>query len=70
MPRANWDFIGNVYTPIPPINEQQAIVDFLDEKCSKIDESIEQKQILIKQLEEYKQSLIYECVTGKKQIIE
>lgn len=69
MPRANWDFIGNLYIPTPPFSEQQAIADFLDEKCSKIDQTIEQKQTLIKQLEEYKQSLIYECVTGKRCVI-
>ena len=54
---------------IPPLQEQQAIADFLDEKCSKIDQTIEQKQTLIKQLEEYKQSLIYECVTGKRCVL-
>ena len=55
-----------IYIPKIPISEQQAIADFLDEKCSKIDQTIEQKQVLIQQLEEYKQSLIYECVTGKR----
>ena len=55
---------------VPSIENQQQIADYLDEKCSKIDESIQQKQVLIKQLEEYKQSLIYECVTGKRKIIE
>ena len=51
---------------VPSIENQQQIADYLDEKCSKIDESIQQKQVLIQQLEEYKQSLIYECVTGKR----
>ena len=51
---------------VPSINRQKEILLFLDEKCSKIDQTIEQKQTLIKQLEEYKQSLIYECVTGKR----
>lgn len=69
MPRANWDFIGNLHTPFPPLHEQQQIADFLDEKCLKIDQTIEQKQALIKQLEEYKQSLIYECVTGKRCVL-
>ena len=55
--------------PLPPLYEQQAIADYLDEKCSKIDQTIEQKQVLIKQLEEYKQSLIYECVTGKRRVL-
>ena len=54
--------------PFPEKHIQQAIADYLDEKCSKIDETIEQKELLIKQLEEYKQSLIYECVTGKREV--
>lgn len=58
--------LNNTYLIIPSLQEQQAIADYLDEKCLKIDEAIEQKQTLIKQLEEYKQSLIYECVTGKR----
>ena len=49
--------------------EQQAIADYLDEKCEKINQTIEQKELLIKQLEEYKQSLIYECVTGKRRVL-
>ena len=54
---------------IPPFHEQQAIANYLDEKCSKIDQTIEQKELLIQQLEEYKQSLIYECVTGKRRVL-
>lgn len=61
--------IGEFSIPLPQLQEQQAIADFLDEKCSKIDQTIEQKQTLIKQLEEYKQSLIYECVTGKRCVL-
>ena len=60
------DDLLNIPYVCPPIHEQQAIANYLDEKCSKIDQTIEQKQTLIKQLEEYKQSLIYECVTGKR----
>ena len=55
---------------VPSIENQQQIADYLNEKCSKIDQTIEQKQVLIKQLEEYKQSLIYECVTGKIEVRE
>ncbi len=61
--------LKNLPVLIPPLLEQQAIADFLDEKCSKIDQTIGQKQVLIKQLEEYKQSLIYECVTGKRCVL-
>ena len=62
----NNETIQNYHIPLPPIHEQQAIADYLDEKCSKIDQIINRKQIFIEQLEEYKQSLIYECVTGKR----
>ena len=61
--------LKNIYLPIPPLHEQQQIADFLDEKCSKIDQLIEDKQRLIEELKAYKQSLIYECVTGKKEIV-
>ena len=54
--------------PLPPINEQEDIANYLDDKCSQIDSIIEEKQSLIEKLEEYKKSLIYEYVTGKKQV--
>ena len=47
---------------------QQEIIVYLDKKCTAIDTAIEQKQNLIEKLTEYKKSLIYECVTGKKEI--
>ena len=47
---------------------QQEIIVYLDKKCTVIDTAIEQKQKLIEKLTEYKKSLIYECVTGKKEI--
>ena len=49
-------------------NTQQEIIEFLDKKCSAIDVTIEQKQNLIEKLTEYKKSLIYECVTGKRNV--
>ena len=61
--------MANILLLIPPLNEQQAIANYLDGKCSKIDQMIEQKQVFINQLEEYKQSLIYECVTGKRCVL-
>lgn len=45
---------------------QQEIIEYLDKKCTAIDSAIEQKQKLVEKLTEYKKSLIYECVTGKK----
>lgn len=51
-----------------PIEIQQAIADYLDEKCAEIDSLIALKQQKIEHLKEYKKSLIYEYVTGKKQV--
>lgn len=65
MPRASWEFIGNMYVPYPPLSEQISIADFLDKKCSAIDSTISKKQHIIEKMTEYKKSLIYECVTGK-----
>ena len=50
----------------PPLEEQNQIVEYLDKKTSEIDTLITKKEALIAELEEYKKSLIYECVTGKK----
>lgn len=60
---------GNSYIPIPPIEEQEAIANYLDEKCAAIEQSIADKQTQIETLKAYKSSLIYEYVTGKKQVI-
>lgn len=68
MPRANIEFIKNVIIPIAPINEQQQIVCFLDSKCSEIDAIIQTKKEQLDVLAEYKESLIYEYVTGKKEV--
>lgn len=53
---------------IPPLAEQQEIADYLDKKCEEIDSLISLKQQKIEELKEYKKSLIYEYVTGKKQV--
>lgn len=53
----------------PPKAEQIAIASYLDEKCAAIDQSITDKQTQIETLKSYKASLIYEYVTGKKQVI-
>ena len=59
---------ANFLLPIPSVKEQQAIVSYLDTKCSQIDRLIALKQEKIEKLIEYKKSLIYEYVTGKKQV--
>ncbi|MEY8412571.1 restriction endonuclease subunit S [Lachnospiraceae bacterium 62-26] len=53
---------------LPPIAEQKKIANFLDKKCSEIDKLIAKKEELLADLESYKKSLIYEYVTGKKEV--
>lgn len=69
-----WDLsrysLENILILIPPIKEQNEIVKFLDEKCNLIDSLILEKERIIKELEEYKKSLIFEYVTGKKEVPE
>jgi len=60
--------VGNTHFTIPKKEEQKQIVDFLDNKCTEIDSLISQKEALISDLEIYKKSLIYECVTGKRKV--
>lgn len=65
----NFSDISKIKIPIPRnLEEQKEIVDFLDEKTSKVDSLIKDKEQIIKEYEEYKKSLIYEYVTGKKQV--
>ncbi|MCR5349371.1 MAG: restriction endonuclease subunit S [Acholeplasmatales bacterium] len=68
---ATWSIsLWNTQTlPMPNLLEQKSIADFLDEECKKIDETIFDKQKQLEILAEYKKSLIYEYVTGKKEVI-
>lgn len=52
----------------PKLDEQLQIANYLDKRCTEIDNLISKKEELITQLELYKKSLIYECVTGKKEV--
>lgn len=52
----------------PPLKEQTIIADYLEQKCSEIDSVIEKREKMVDLLTEYKKSLIYECVTGKKEV--
>ena len=54
--------------PIPPVAEQQEIVDYLNTRCTKINQLIKGCKIIIDKLTEYKKSFIYEVVTGKKEV--
>ena len=57
-----------ISVPYPSIEEQQHIASYLDTKCSEIDSLIALKQAKIEELKEYKKSVIYEYVTGKKEV--
>lgn len=53
---------------LPPLSEQQQIAEFLDQKCADIDSLVAIKQQKIEELKEYKKSIIYEYITGKKEV--
>lgn len=59
---------SSIFIPVPPLEEQKQIVAYLDEKCGKVDGLIQIKQKKINELNQYKKSLIYEYVTGKKEV--
>ena len=65
MPRADWEFIGNLKQPVPPLNEQAAIVNHLREVTSDIDSVINRARRQIELMEEYRTRLIADVVTGK-----
>lgn len=60
--------IKEIRISMPPLEEQKEIVEYLDEKCSEINKLIAKKEELLADLEDYKKSLIYEYVTGKKEV--
>lgn len=64
----NEEQFGCIKTIVPPFSEQQEIAEYLDKKCAEIDAVISDKQSEIQTLESYKKSLIYEYVTGKKEV--
>ena len=57
-----------INVPYPNLREQQQIADYLDSKCAEIDSIIAEKKQQIETIEEYKKSLIFEYVTGKKEV--
>lgn len=59
---------GNFIFPIYEIEKQKQIADYLDKKCEQIDCIVKNKQEQIEKIEQYKKSLIYEYVTGKKRV--
>lgn len=60
--------LSKVSIILPPISEQESVAKALDAKCAQIDSLISEKQSLIKDLAEYKKSLIFEAVTGKRRV--
>lgn len=58
----------NFKVPVPPLHEQKEIARYLNDKCKEIELSIEQKRKQLELLSAYKKSLIYEYVTGKKEV--
>lgn len=68
MPRTSWQDLKEQVLVEPPSKEQINIATFLDNKTKLIDDSISIKKKQLETLEEYKKSLIYEYVTGKKEV--
>ena len=68
MPRANAEFISNMFLAIPPLSEQKQIIDYLDKQTAKIDQAIALKTAHIEKLKEYKNVLINDVVTGKVRV--
>lgn len=70
QPNISQDTIKSTWIPIPPKEEQEQIASYLNTKCTEIDNLISIKLSKIDSLKEYKKSIIYEYVTGKKEVIE
>lgn len=64
------DQFRDIKVVYPPLREQKEIVQYLDEKCNQIENLVKKKKKFIEELEFYKKSLIYEYVTGKKEVPE
>ncbi len=69
LPSMTQTELGNAWITCPSMEQQSEIVDYLDDKCAQIDKLIALKQSKIEKLQEYKKSLIYEYVTGKKEVM-
>jgi type I restriction enzyme S subunit len=65
----NIELLSSCPLPMPPLQEQVAISAYLDDKCQKVDELISIKQMKIEKLNQFKKTIIYEYVTGKKEVV-
>ena len=61
----NYQMLGRKYIPVPPPEEQKAIVAYIEDKCNKVNSLIGELEAEIEYLKEYKQKLIADCVTGQ-----
>ena len=68
IPSLNNSKLLNLQIPFPPKKTQHAIANYLDSKCSQIDALIQTKSEILNVLQEYKKSLIFDYVTGKKEV--
>ncbi len=68
LKRISPSFVKNCNIHYPSTAEQAEIADYLDAKCAEIDKLVVKKEQLVKELESYKKSLIYEVVTGKRAV--
>lgn len=63
-----WQEMKNILLPVPPLSEQLEIIKYIDKKMKEIDEAILLKQDKIDSIKEFQQSMIFEYVTGKKEV--
>lgn len=68
LPSMTQSILNEIIIPFLSLDEQNKIVDYLDKQCAKLDCVINCRKRIIEKLEEYKRSLIYECVTGKREV--
>lgn len=68
QPKLSQENLQNIWVPLPSLEEQQEIATYIRSKCAEIDRLIAKKEQLVKELESYKKSLIYEVVTGKREV--
>lgn len=66
--RLYWPEFKNIRICLPPLEEQKEIADYIDQKSAELDALIAKKEQFLAELENYKKSLIYEYVTGKKEV--
>lgn len=69
QPKLSQDNLKSIFIPMPDYQEQCEISKYLKSKCLDIDAIIEKKTVLLEEMEAYKKSVIYEYVTGKKEVI-